>query len=148
MGSEITYRMGVTACDTAQDESEVSKMSSSTPHISKAKIHKRKVELKRLHKIYSWRKMAKDIFGGEIKFGVLQRFASEPKYVPVDQNILRVLDLLPIPNPYRILPRWYKRTRSALDFFNTKREQIKSIAISSREQSATKNVIKRLIEKK
>lgn len=118
-------------------------MTQGTHRLSKAKIRKRKAELKRLHKIYSWRKMAAEIFNGEIGFGVLQRFTCEKNYVPVDEKILRALDLITPPNPYRILPRWYKRTREALEFFNTKRAQIKKMAVDSRKDSKTSAVIER-----
>lgn len=110
-------------------------MTASTHRLSKAKIRKRKVELKRLHKIYSWRKMADEIYGGEVGFGVLQRFACEKDYIPKDEKILLALDLITPKNPFRILPRWYKRTNEALNFFNKKREQIKKMSDSAREES-------------
>lgn len=63
-----------------------------------------------------------------ITFQSLGRFINEKKYIPSSYEICKALDLLADPNPYRGLPKWYKRTAEALDFFNTKREQIKQMA--------------------
>jgi hypothetical protein len=63
-----------------------------------------------------------------ITFQSLGRFINEKKYVPSSYEICKVLDLLADPNPYRSLPKWYKRTPEALRFFNTKRSQIKQMS--------------------
>lgn len=128
--------MGVTSRDTRTKRKHGDKMSSTPIRLSKSKISKRKAQLKRLHKIYSWRKMARDIFNNEIKFGTLERFVTDPDYVPKEIELLRVLDLLPPPrSPYHVMPRWWNRTPEALERFmhtkakakemydNTKREQ-------------------------
>lgn len=102
--------------------------------VSKRLVKKRKAELKRLHKIYSWRKMAAEIYNNEVRFGTLERFATDPLYIPKDESLLQALDVLLPPNPYRSLPRWYHRTPEALMFFNTKRMQIKMMSDATRRQ--------------
>ena len=113
----------------------MSRTSSKAPRLSKSKIAKRKRELNRLHKIYSWRKMAADIYGGEIKFGTLERFATDKDYIPKDVHLLSVLELVTPPSPYRILPKWYKRSPEALSFFQGMREKIKGMYDEARKQS-------------
>lgn len=103
--------------------------------LSKTRIKARKAELRRLHKlIRSWRKIAAEYYGGEVSHGLLQRFAKEPDYIPQDERIQKALDLPTPKNPYRILPRWYKRTPEALAFFNNKRAQIKQMQNEQNQQ--------------
>jgi len=100
---------------------------------SKAKIRKAKSQLRRLHKVVkSYRVIARDYYGGEIKFGTLQRFVDDANYVPQDEKILNALGLITPPNPYRILPRWFHRIPEALKYFNDKREQIKLMSKNTR----------------
>lgn len=96
--------------------------------LSKKLVRILKAELRSLHRVYSWREMAKEIYKDEVKFGTLERFATDPLYIPKDEKILKALNLLVPPNPYRNLPHWYHRTQAALDFFNAKRTQIKSMS--------------------
>ena len=104
--------------------------------INKTALSKLRVHLRRLHKIYSWRKMAADIYGGRVAHGVLQRLATDKDYTPTDEKILFELELIKKPNPYKSLPRWYKRTPEALEYFNTKRQQIKTISDNAKQQRA------------
>jgi hypothetical protein len=106
--------------------------------LNQAKIRKAKSQLRRLHKVVkSYRIIARDYYGGEIKFGTLQRFTEDKNYIPKDGKLLNVLGLITPPNPYRNLPRWYKRIPEALAFFNRKREQIREMSRETKRQ--TKN---------
>jgi hypothetical protein len=105
-----------------------------TPSLDKAALRALRVQLRRLHKLYSWREMARDIYGGDVSHSVLQRLATDGNYTPADEKILTALDLIKKPNPYRALPRWYKRTPEALEYFNGKREQIKSMSDDAKAQ--------------
>lgn len=103
--------------------------------VLKKTVAERKRQIKNLYKVVgSWRKMARDYYGGQIKHGTLQRFATDKDYVPADEMLLHVLDLIVPPNPYRILPRWYKRIPEALAYFNGKREQINMMSSAAKEQ--------------
>src|SRR3990172_1317589 len=112
----------------------VAKSGSTSIRLNKSKIAKRKAQLKRLHKVYSWRKMAKEIFNGEIKFGTLERFVTDPDYVPKEEQLLRVLDLIAPPNPYRGMPRWWKRTQKALEKFNSMKAKVKQLSDDTRRE--------------
>jgi hypothetical protein len=116
--------------------------SSTSIRISKAKIAKRKAQLKRLHKIYSWRKMAKHIFNDEIKFGTLERFVTDPDYVPQDVELLRVLDLITPPNPYRGMPRWWSRTPEALKEFMRTKDNVKKLSDDTRREQFSYRKVK------
>lgn len=95
--------------------------------LSRAKIALAKKNLRRLRKEgYSLRKIA-GILKDQISFQALGRFINERGYIPKDEKVCKLLDLYADPNPYRGLPKWYKRTPEALAFFNEKREQIKAM---------------------
>lgn len=85
---------------------------------------------------HSLREMASSPFfyNGEITFQTLGRFAHEKNYVPASYKVCQALDILADPNLYRGLPKWYKRTQAALDFFNLKREQIKQMSNAAKAQ--------------
>ena len=103
--------------------------------INKAKVSKAKSQLKRLHKVIkSYRVIAHDYYNDEIKFGTLQRFVEDPNYIPKDEKLLKALDLITPPSPYRGLPKWFARTSEALNFFNTKRMQIKQMSDTAKAQ--------------
>jgi len=76
--------------------------------------------------------MAHDIYNNEIKFGTLERFATDSAYVPKDMNLLFILGVMTERSPYRGLPKWYNRTPAALEFFNTKRAQIKQMSVDTK----------------
>lgn len=104
-----------------------------TPRVLKKTAALRRKQIQNLYAVVgSWRKLAADYFGGEIKHGTLQRFATDKDYIPADENILRALDLIEPPNPYRILPRWYKRIPQSLDYFNFIREQTAMMSAATR----------------
>ena len=103
--------------------------------LSKAKIKIAKKNLRKLQREhgYSLRQMAAK-FGNDISFQSLGRFINEKDYIPKDQEVCRLLDLYADPNPYRQLPKWYKRTQDALNFFNEKRDQIKIMSDEAKRQ--------------
>jgi hypothetical protein len=102
--------------------------------LSQAKIKTRKKQLRRLNEVEkSWRNVHHKYYP-EISYQVLNRFATDKTYVPADVKICDALDLYADPNPYRGLPKWYKRTPEALNFFNTKREQIKVMSDEAKRQ--------------
>lgn len=84
--------------------------------------------------MYSWRKMAAEIYGGEVAHGVLQRIATDDDYIPADGKILRALDILKKPNPYRMLPRWFKRIPEALEYYEGKRARIRFLSQETRKK--------------
>jgi len=104
--------------------------------LSMAKIKLAKKRLRHLQKDmnYSLRQMAAK-FGNDISFQSLGRFITEKYYVPKSPEVCALLDLYADPNPYRGLPKWYKRTPEALTFFNTKRAQIKTMYDEAKFQS-------------
>ena len=88
--------------------------------VSKALIKQRKKAIKNLYDQMptpSWRDLSRDIFQEKIKHGVLHRFATKPGYIPADPEILEELGLIKKPNPYRPLPKYYKRTPQALAYY-------------------------------
>jgi hypothetical protein len=97
--------------------------------LSMAKIRLAKKNLRNLQreKNLSLRQMAA-ILKNKITFQSLGRFINERDYVPKDEGVCKLLDLYADPNPYRGLPKWYKRNDDALNFFNTKRAQIKKMS--------------------
>ena len=103
--------------------------------LSKAKIKIAKKNLRKLQRDngYSLRQLV-GILGNGMTFQSLGRFISEKDYVPKDEAVCKLLDLYADPNPYRSLPKWYKRTPEALAFFNTKRIQIKQMYNEAKEQ--------------
>ena len=103
--------------------------------LSRAKIKIAKKKLRHLQKDkgYSLRQMAAILKSG-ISFQSLGRFINEKDYIPKDEKVCKLLDLCADPNPYRQLPKWYKRTQAALDFFNEKREQIKRMSDAAKRQ--------------
>jgi hypothetical protein len=103
--------------------------------LSQAKIKNLKRKLKEAIKAgYTLREMAisPHFYNGAITFQTLGRFIHERDFVPANVETCKALDILADPNPYRILPKWYKRTTGALLFFNTKREQIKRMSDAQR----------------
>ncbi|SRR5258706_14171532 len=103
--------------------------------LSKAKIKIAKKNLRKLQydKNLSLRQMAA-ILKNKITFQSLGRFISEKNYIPKDEAVCKLLDLYADSNPYRSLPKWYNRTPAALNFFNTKREQIKEMSDKAKAQ--------------
>lgn len=102
--------------------------------LSRAKIALAKRNLRKLKKDgYSLRKIAR-ILKDQISFQALGRFINEKEYIPKDENVCKLLDLYADPNPYRNLPKWYKRTPEALEYFNRKREQIKAMSDEAKSQ--------------
>ena len=103
--------------------------------LSRAKIKLAKKNLRKLQRDngYSLRQLVARL-GNKITFQSLGRFINEPEYVPANPMVCELLDLYADPNPYRQLPKWYKRTPEALAFFNTKREQIKRMYNEAKEQ--------------
>lgn len=101
--------------------------------VLKKTIAVRKKQIRNLYDVVgSWRVLARDYFGGEIKHGTLQRFATDKDYIPADERLLRVLDLIEPPNPYRVLPRWYKRTPEALRYFDFVRSRTSELSAETR----------------
>jgi len=109
--------------------------------LSVAKIKKRRVQLRLLYGLEkSWRKVQRDYYP-EVSFQTLQAFADRKRdYVPVNEKVREALDIFADPNPYRVLPRWFKRTPEALEYVNTKREQVKNMFDDAKQtrQSFTK----------
>lgn len=102
--------------------------------VLKKTVRERKRHLKNLYRVVgSWRRLAREYYSG-VSFQVLARFATEPEYVPTDEKLLMALDLITPPNPYRSLPRWYKRIPEALEYFNGKRAQIKDMSDKAKKQ--------------
>jgi hypothetical protein len=106
--------------------------------LSRAKIKIAKKKLRHLQRDmnYSLRQMAAILNNG-ISFQSLGRFINEKDYIPKDEKVCDLLDLYADPNPFRGLPKWYKRTQDALDFFNTKRDQIKQMTDNAKRQRDT-----------
>lgn len=95
--------------------------------VLKKTVRERKKQIKNLYGVVgSWRKLARDYYEG-VSFQVLARFATEAEYVPTDEGLLKALDLITPPNPYRGMPRWWERTPKALAFFTRKKEQVKQM---------------------
>lgn len=113
----------------------MAKPNNDIPRLSKTLLNKRRAELNRLHKIYSWRKIAKEIYGDEIKFGTLERIAKDKTYIPKDVNILNALEVMVTPSPYRVLPKWYKRIPEALGYFQSTRHKIKEMYDEAKRQA-------------
>jgi len=77
-------------------------------------------------------------YNGAITFQTLGRFVNERNYTPASFEVCKALDILADPNPYRGLPKWYKRNIEALNFFNTKRAQIKQMSDDAKSQRIQK----------
>jgi len=103
--------------------------------LSQAKIKKRRAQLRLLYGIEkSWRVISRDYYP-EVTFQTLQAFADKGRnYVPANEQAREALDLYADHNPYRGLPRWYKRTPEALAFVTTKKEQIKQMQEEAKKQ--------------
>jgi hypothetical protein len=102
--------------------------------LSRAKIKLAKKNLRKLQRDgYSLRQLVAKL-GNKITFQSLGRFINETEYVPANPLVCELLDLYADPNPYRGLPKWYKRTPEALDYFNTKRAQIKQMSDDAKRQ--------------
>lgn len=104
-------------------------------NLSRAKIKIAKKKLRHLQKDlnYSLRQIAAK-FGNDISFQALGRFINEKDYIPKSEEVCKLLDLYQDPSPYRQLPKWYKRIPEALEYFNTKRTQIKHMSDEARSQ--------------
>jgi hypothetical protein len=103
--------------------------------VLKKTIVERKRQLRNLYKLVpSWRRISEEYYAGRVKHGVLNRFALHADYVPADPEIQQELGLIVPPNPYRALPRWYKRTPEALAYFDRKRAQIRTMSDAAKEQ--------------
>lgn len=113
------------------------------PAINKTALNALRVQLRRLNKLYSWRKMAGEIYNSEVSHSVLQRLATDKEYIPADAAILQALDLIKKPNPFRSLPRWYYRTPAALEYVQGKRAQIKGMADEAKAQRKSSYTIRR-----
>lgn len=99
--------------------------------LSQVKIKALKIKLRNaISKGHTLREMASSPFfyNDRITFQTLGRFANERDYIPASFETCKALDILADPNLYRGLPKWYKRTSEALNFFNTKRTQIKNMS--------------------
>jgi hypothetical protein len=105
------------------------------PKLSQVKIKARKKQLRLLNGIeQSWRVIQRDYYP-EVTYQTLNRFANDKKYIPVDDDVRKALDLYADPNPYRGLPKWYKRIPAALEYFTTTRNAIKSMYAEARRQA-------------
>lgn len=108
--------------------------------LSQAKI---KILKKRLNGAisagHSLREMATSphFYNGAVTFQTLGRFVNERDYVPANFETCKALDIIADLNPYRGLPKWYKRIPEALQFFNTKREQIQVMSDKAKAQRKT-----------
>lgn len=108
--------------------------------LSQAKIKALKKQLRgAIHAGHSLREMASSphFYAGAITFQTLGRFVHEKEYVPANLETCKALDILADPNPYRGLPKWYKRSIPALQFFQQKREQIKRMSDEAKSQTQT-----------
>jgi FMN phosphatase YigB (HAD superfamily) len=102
--------------------------------LSQSKIKERKKQLRRLNGVIkSWRNIQRDYYP-EVSYQTLNRFATDKKYIPADVDTCKALDIFADVNPYRQLPKWYKRTPEALEYFNTKRAQIKMMSDKAKSQ--------------
>jgi len=106
-----------------------------TQRLSQAKIKERKKQLRLLNGIEkSWRVIQRDYYP-EVTYQTLNRFSNDKKYVPVDEDVRKALDLYADPSPYRSLPKWYNRTPEALAFFQGMRVKIKGMYDEARKQA-------------
>ena len=102
--------------------------------LNQAEIRKAKSKLRRLHKeVNSYRIIARDYYGGRIKFGTLQRFAEDKNYVPKDEKLLDTLGLIKERSPYSIMPRWLKREPYVFCRFMMTRHAIKDMFDKTKE---------------
>lgn len=119
-------------CDSGKDK-RLPQEGCEMSKVLKKTVRARKRQIQNLYAVVgSWRKMAAEYYGGQVKHGTLQRFATDADYVPTDETLLQLLDLIVPPNPYRILPRWYKRIPEALEYFNGKRSQIAAMSAATK----------------
>ena len=100
-----------------------------------AKIKKRKTQLRLLYGIEkSWRNIQRDYYP-EVSFQTLQAFADKKRgYIPASDVMRVALDLYADQNPYRGLPRWYKREPGALDYWNGIKARIKKMQADAKAQ--------------
>jgi hypothetical protein len=95
--------------------------------LSRAKIKIAKKHLVNLqNEGLSLRQIARKL-GNKITFQSLGRFIREKDYVPVSDDVRELLDLYADPNPYKGLPRWYKRIPEALGYWNDTRSKIRQM---------------------
>lgn len=105
--------------------------------LSQVKIKALKIKLRNaVSNGHTLREMASSplFYNGAITFQTLGRFVNERGYVPASYEVCKALDILADPNPYRGLPKWYKRNVEALNFFNTKRAQIQQMSDAAKLQ--------------
>lgn len=107
-------------------------------NVPKSLVAKRRAELRRLHKIYSWREIAErpELYNGEIKHGILQRFCDTrngKNYVPKDKRILEILGLISKRSQFHLVPKYFKRSRETLIFFKKQEEIIRSMGADTME---------------
>ena len=85
-------------------------------------------------KIHSWRKLAEQY--PPVKFGTLQRFATDPNYIPFDDEILIALGVKTVRKPKRPKPaslRWWKEVY---------RNAIRVMAKNTRQEMSEHGVLK------
>ena len=111
-------------------------MAQAKKRLSMAKIKKRRQQLRLLYGLEnSWRKVQRDYYP-EVSFQTLQAFADRKRnYIPADDKIRSVLDLYADHNPYGKIPRWFLRTPASLEYWETKRAQIKQMYDDARAQA-------------
>jgi len=119
-------------------------MTKQKKRLSMAKVNKRKIQLRLLYGLEkSWRVVSRDYYP-EVTFQTLQAFADKKrKYIPSSDAVRDTLDLWADPNPYRSLPRWYKRTPAALAFVTDKRNKIKQMFDDAKKEA--RNNVKRRV---
>jgi len=108
-------------------------MATSKKRLSVAKIKKRRQQLRLLYGLEkSWRVIQRDYYP-EVSFQMLQAF-TDGKRIPANDKDREALDIYADPNPYRGLPRWFKRIPEALTFRETKKAQIKHMHDTAKQQ--------------
>lgn len=92
------------------------------------KVLKIKKRLLREHRFTrSWRELARSKYP-TVKFGTLQRFATDPGYIPTDDEILIALGLKKKRN-LAALPKYFERTPKALEWFVRIKKRIKDESV-------------------
>ena len=104
--------------------------------LSMAKIKKRKRQLRLLYGIEnSWRIIQRDYYP-EVTFQTLQGFADpKRKYIPASDEVREALDLYADHNPYKTMPRWYKRIPAALEYWQETKIKIKGMYEEAKKQA-------------
>lgn len=105
--------------------------------LSQAKIKALKKKLREAIRAgHTLREMSSSPFfyDGKVTFQTLGRFINEKNYIPANIETCKTLDIVADQNPYRGLPKWYKRIPQALKFWDEKRSQIKSMSNEAKRQ--------------